>query len=166
MSQSFNLIVDGIIDALRARVLPVITDDVVRGQTYGIIFALNGLKLGADWALTPLLQQVQLQDEAFAGAARLANGMALPPLPTIPRVSGDMDAATVEALRDAGDRTLGELLHWTADEMARTDQPEIVKKIQLLVRHLIRDQLKIEIAITAPSMFHEMATGEDYKTGV
>lgn len=49
MSQSFDLLIDGMIEAIRSRILPQLSDDFVRGQAYGIIYALSGLKLSADW---------------------------------------------------------------------------------------------------------------------
>src|SRR5205823_8045174 len=58
MTKSFDLVVDGVIDALRVHVLPKSSDDFVRGQVFSIIFALNGLKLAADWKAGPLLEQV------------------------------------------------------------------------------------------------------------
>ena len=73
MTKSFELVVDGVIDALRAHVLPKSDDDFVRGQVFSIIFALNGLKLAADWKTGPLLEQIRLQDAAFSEVRRLAD---------------------------------------------------------------------------------------------
>ena len=75
MSQSFDLLIDGMIEAIRSRILPQLSDDFVRGQAYGIIYALNGLKLSADWATAPLQSQIELQDKAFADVIRLGAGL-------------------------------------------------------------------------------------------
>jgi hypothetical protein len=60
MSQSFDLLIEGMIEAIRSRILPQLSDDFVRGQAYGIIYALSGLKLSADWAIAPLRRQIEL----------------------------------------------------------------------------------------------------------
>jgi hypothetical protein len=36
-----------------------------------------------------------------------------------------------------------------------------VRPFQLMLRHFMRDQLKIDISTMAKSMFHELATGEE-----
>ena len=162
MSKSFDLTVDGMIDALRAHVLPNSTDDFVRGQLFSIIFALNGLKLSADWRAGPLLEQIQLQDAAFSEVRRLAAKMAHPPIPATPRAgAAQADPERLEALRDEGDHQLGELLSWTASETARATDPVATSEIERALRGFIRDQLKVEIAMTPRSMLHQIATGDE-----
>src|SRR6202011_1882020 len=107
MTKSFELAVDGVIDALRAHVLPKSDDEFVRGQIFSIIFALNGLKLAADWKAGPLLEQVRLQDAAFAEVRRLADKLEHPHIPATPRAGTEAAGpAPLEALRDEGDRQL------------------------------------------------------------
>jgi hypothetical protein len=162
MTKSFDLVVDGVIDALRAHVLPKSSDDFVRGQVFSIIFALNGMKLAADWKAGPLLEQVRLQDAAFAEVRRLAAGMDHPPIPATPRAeTGLADPERLEALRDEGDRQLGELLLWAASESARAAQPIAANEIERTLRSFIRDQLKVEIGMTPKSMLHQIATGDE-----
>ncbi|MGL3213905.1 hypothetical protein [Bradyrhizobium sp. BR 1433] len=108
MSASFERLIDGIIDALQSHVVPNSSDDFVRGQVFSAIYALNGLKLAADWKAEPLLEQVRLQDDTFATVERLAGSMAHPEVPSTPRIQGGTsDVAAIEALRDDGDRRLG-----------------------------------------------------------
>jgi hypothetical protein len=162
MTKSFDLVVDGVIDALRAHVLPKSSDDFVRGQLFSIIFALNGLKLAADWKAGPLLEQVRLQDAAFAEVRRLAAGMDHQPIPATPRAeTGLADPERLEALRDEGDRQLGELLLWAASESARAAQPIAANEIERTLRSFICDQLKVEIGMTPKSMLHQIATGDE-----
>lgn len=161
MSKSFDLAVDGMIDALRAHVLPNSNDDFVRGQLFSIIFALNGLKLAADWRAGPLLEQVRLQDAAFSEARRLADKMEHPPIPATPRAGAEADPERLEALRDEGDHQLGELLAWTASAKARAADPVVTAEIERMLRGFIRDQLKVEIAMTPRSMLHQIATGDE-----
>lgn len=161
MSKSFDLLMDGMIETVRSRILPQLSDDSIRGQAYGIIYALNGLKLAADWAVAPLRSQIILQDKAFAEFARLAAGLNGPDVPSGYRVMPDApESADMEQLRNDGDRRLGELLMWTSGAGAVAD-PERAKVIQTMLRQFISDQLRIDVSIMAKPMFHELATGED-----
>ncbi|GGC74731.1 hypothetical protein [Chelatococcus reniformis] len=166
MSQSFERVLDGAIEALRTTILPHLSDSFVRGQAYGVIFALNGLKLGADWAAGPLLAQVALQDKAFAAVSHLAGGLSHPPIPALPRLAGGVtDGAALEALRDEGDRQLGALLMWASGDAASQDQA-VAGEIQDTLRRFMREQMTLDIGTMAKSMFHELATGEDSPPGV
>jgi hypothetical protein len=162
MSASFERLIDGMIDALRSHVLAKTNDDFVRGQVFSIIFALNGLKLTADWKAGPLLEQVRLQDSAFAEVRSLAEKMAHPHIPVTPRAEeSTADPAKIEALRDEGDRILGELLLWAGSESARQADPVASSEIERLLRRSICDELKVEIGMTPKSMLHQIATGEE-----
>jgi hypothetical protein len=161
MSASFERLIDGIIDALQSHVVPNSNDDFVRGQVFSAIYALNGMKLAADWKAGPLLEQVRLQDDTFAEVKRLAAGMAHPEIPATPRIQGDAsDAAAIEALRDDGDRRLGQLLLWASGEGARTANRDAAIGIEQLLRRAICDQLKVELATTPKSMLQQIAGGE------
>jgi len=161
MSKSFDLLVDGMIETVRWRILPQLSDDSIRGQAYGIIFALSGLKLAADWAVAPLRSQIVLQDKAFAEFTRLAAGLNGPDVPSGSRVMPDaLESADLERLRNEGDHRLGELLMWASDPGNVAD-PERAKAIQSMLRQFISDQLKVDISIMAKPMFHELATGEE-----
>ncbi|WP_375784592.1 hypothetical protein ACE10Z_33395 [Bradyrhizobium sp. Pha-3] len=161
MSASFERLIDGIIDALQSHVVPNSNDDFVRGQVFSAIYALNGLKLAADWKAGPLLEQVRLQDDTFATVKRLAGGMAHPEIPATPRISGDMsEPAAIEALRDDGDRRLGQLLLWASSADARAANRDAANEIERLLRRAICDQLKIELATTPKSMLQQIAGGE------
>jgi hypothetical protein len=162
MSKSFDLVVDGMIDALRAHVLPKNNDDFARGQLFSVIFALNSLKLAADWKTGPLLDQVQLQDTAFSEVRRLADRMEHPDIPATPRgETGVVDPLQLEALRDEGDRQLGVLLIWATGAKARAADPVAANQIERTLRRVMCDQLKVEIGTTAKSMLHQIATGEE-----
>ncbi|TAI66199.1 hypothetical protein [Bradyrhizobium sp. Leo170] len=164
MSASFERLIDGMVEALQAHVLPGSHDDFARGQIFSVIFALNGLKLAADWKTGPLLEQIRLQDDAFAAVRRLADGMSHPPLPVTRLTGGIVDAATVESLRDEGDRKLGELLLWATGEDARTADRSAASEIEMMLRRLICDQLKVELATTPKLMLQQIA-GERVASG-
>jgi hypothetical protein len=160
MSASFERLIEGIIDALQTHVVPKCGDDFIRGQVFSAIYALNGLKLAADWKAGPLMDQVRLQDDAFAAVERLAGGMDHPPIPATPRIAGEIfDAAPIEALRDDGDRLLGLLLQWATGEGARADNLNVAAEIEHLLRRAICDQLKIELATTPTSMLQQITGG-------
>jgi len=162
MSTSFDRLIDGMIEALQSHVLPRSGDEFVRGQIFSTIFALNGLKLTADWKAAPLLEQVRVQDAALSEVGRLAVRMKHPPIPALPRTEGiAADPVVVEALRDDGDRILGELLFWASSEDARGADPSAAREIELLLRRSICEQLKVELAMTPKSMLHQIATGEE-----
>ncbi len=162
MTKSFEVVVDGVIDALRTHVLPKSDDDFVRGQVFSIIFALNGLKLAADWKTGPLLEQIRLQDAAFSEVGRLADKLQHPHIPATPRAGPEVaDPAQLEALRDEGDRQLGELLLWATSESTRASAPVATDEIARTLRGLMRDQLKVEIGMTPKSMLHQIATGDE-----
>ena len=161
MSASFERLIDGIIDALQSHVVPNSNDDFVRGQVFSAIYALNGLKLAADWKAVPLLEQVRLQDDTFATVKRLARGMAHPEIPATPRLPSDMsDAGAIEALRDDGDRRLGQLLLWASGADSRAANRDLATEIERLLRRTICDQLKIELATTPKSMLQQIAGGD------
>jgi hypothetical protein len=161
MSNSFDLLIDGMIDTLRAHVLPNSADDFARGQLFSVIFALNGLKLNADWKAAPLLEQVRVQDSAFSTVGQLASHIDHPDIPPTPRTDeGIVDPAQIEALRDEGDRRLGELLFWATSANALVADPIASNEIARLLRRLMCDQLKVELATTPRSMLHQIATGE------
>ena len=161
MSASFERLIDGIIDALQSHVVPNSRDDFVRGQVFSAIYALNGLKLAADWKAGPLLEQVGLQDDTFAAIRRLADGMAHPEIPATPRVRGNIsDVAAIEALRDEGDRQLGQLLLWASGEGARAADRAAANETERLLRRALCDQLKIELATTPKSMLQQIAGGD------
>ena len=165
MSHSFDHLIDGMIETIRSRVMPQLVDASVRGQAFGVIYALEGLKLSADWAAAPLLRQIALQDEAFAEVSRLAEGLDHPPIPTVPRLSpAASDGAELERLRNDGDRQLGALLLWTSSTAAESD-PVRAKAIEQALRLNMREQLKVDISIMPKSMFHELATGEESTVG-
>jgi hypothetical protein len=71
------------------------------------------------------------------------------------------DPERLEALRDEGDRRLGELLLWAASASTQAAQPIAANEIERTLRSFIRDQLKVEIGMTPKSMLHQIATGDE-----
>jgi hypothetical protein len=166
MSKSFERLIDAMIDALHAHVLPTSEDDFARGQLFAVVFALKGLRLNADWKAGPLLEQVQIQDAAFAAVREAAGGLNHPAIPATPRADERAsDPADLEALRNDGDRLLGDLLFWATDERVRAEDGLAAGEVERVLRRLICDQLKVELATTPRSMLHQIATGEESALG-
>lgn len=166
MSASFDLLIDGMVEALRGHVLPNVGDEFARGQLFAIIYVLNNLKLTADWKVEPLNDQVAVQDAAFSSVKRLLGGRDSPDIPETPRVSERLvDAAGLERLRDQGDRKIAELLAWAADKQAADQEPELMTEIVRALRRFANEQLAIELKNTTKSMLQEIAAGGNELAG-
>ena len=159
MSKSYELLIDAAVEALRSHVLPSATDDFARGQLFSVIFALNFLKSAGDWRHGPLLAQVRIQDTAFDAVAGLACDPDKLALPAVPRFPDDAnDAESIEVLRDEGDRLIGAMLAKLVDGAASIRH---ARDIETILRHAVRDQLKIEMELVPKSMLNSIATGEE-----
>ncbi len=166
MSASFDLLIDGIVQALRGHALPKISDEFARGQVFAIIYALSNLKLTADWKVGPLDDQVAVQDAAFTAVKRLLAGRDSPDIPQTPRVGERLiDAAELERLRDQGDRKIADLLSWAAGKQAAGQEPKLMAEIVRSLRAFANEQLAIELRNTAKSMLQEIAAGGNKPTG-
>jgi hypothetical protein len=78
-----------------------------------------------------------------------------PQTPNAPRVPDLCSSSgSLEELRNAGDRLIGAALSWTA----RNPSPDS-RQAETILRQAVREQLKIEIARTPPSMLTQIATG-------
>lgn len=161
MSKSFDRLIDGAIESLQSHVLAKVSDDFARGQIFSIIYALKQMKLAADWRIAPLLDQVRVQDAAFAAVRELGAGAGHPVIPDVPRIrNGVLEAEELERLRDLGDRQLAELLFWaTGNDVQAADAARADEIAKILRQHMV-DQLKVEADLTAKSMLQEIATGK------
>lgn len=159
MSASYDRLVDAAVESLRVHVLPDITNDFSRGQLFSVIFALRSLKLAGTWRPAPLLEQIAIQDAAFAAVKQLAGRTGFPALPDGPRAaSAAISTTDLESLRNSGDRLIGGILAWTSG--AGAAEPNATE-IERILRGAVRDQLKVELALTPKSMLHAIATGTE-----
>ena len=50
MNHSLERLLDGIVETLRVDIIPKLEGEFVRGQAFGIIYALKSLKLRTSWS--------------------------------------------------------------------------------------------------------------------
>lgn len=161
MSKSHDRLIDAAIDSLQAYILPTVNDDFARGQLFSVIFALNYLKLSGDWKLQPLLQQIQIQDAAFAKLLKLERHPDWPPIPTTPRYPENVGSAeALEILRDEGDRLIGQMLMCLMNYQDHQCVDEEVTQERIL-RSAVREQLKVELNLVPTSMLSSITAGNN-----
>ena len=156
MNNSFDRLIDGMIESIRAEILPNLAGDFARGQAFGVIFLLKNLKLRAGWSPAFLGAQVA-QLEALRDALAAIEGLPAD-APRITLAAHDNLPARMEAERDAGDAQVAALIDWCAQaDMA----PSVRAAVDAAVNHYIKQQLRYEIDTTAPPMFAEMSLGRE-----
>ena len=153
MNNSFHRLIDGMIESIRAEILPNLSGDFARGQAFGVIFLLKSLRIRANWSPEFFAEQL-----AHLEALRAT----LPPLPEgAPRIeiaAHNNLPAQMEAARDAADGQVAALIDWCAT----ADIPETTRAaIDAAVNAYIKRQLRYEIDTTAPPMFAEMSLGRE-----
>lgn len=156
MNNSLPRLIDGMIATLRNEILPHLEGEFPRGQAFGLIYMLNSIRLRADWSPAFVGEQLAAQQELAAALAALAVEPARLPLSAI--VTADMRA--LEALRDANDRRVCELMDWLDANQAVLG-PERAGAIDAALRHYMHRQLKWELATSAKPMFAEISSGSE-----
>lgn len=156
MNNSFARLIDGMCATLRAEVLTRLDDDFARGQVFGVINLLNTFKVRADWSAGFLLQQLAAQREALEGA-RAFLPQAVPPQPPLPAVT---PVADLMAARDAGNRAIGDLLHWL-DAHAATVPAQTAAQVEELLRAAMRAEVELELKNAPRPLFAEMSSGRE-----
>jgi hypothetical protein len=160
MNNSFPRLIDGMCATLRGEVLSRLDDEFARGQVFGVINLLNTFKARADWSAGFLLQQIAAQQAALTDVATL-----LAPTPAAAPVEATpLPAATpiaeLLAMRDAGNRRIGDLLAWL-DEHRPTLAPETAAQAESLLREAMRAEIQIELKNSPRPLFAEMSSGTE-----
>jgi hypothetical protein len=159
MNNSFARLIDGMCATLRTEVLTRLTDEFARGQVYGVINVLNTFKVSADWSAGFLLQQIEAQRQAFAVAAdvlaRVPTASGAPALPQGPAPVAT-PVAELLAVRDQGNRTIGDLLAWIEGASAQLP-PEAAQRLEDALRRAMRAETEIELKHSPRPMFAEMS---------
>lgn len=160
MNNSFDRLIDGMCATLRGEVLTRLDDEFARGQVFGVINLLNTFKARADWSPGFLVQQLQVQATALEQVRERLQGMhQAPPVPSL-HVPAPVTADTLLALRDKGNRAIGELLTWLADHRAALP-PETVQAIEQALRQSMRSEIEIELKNSPRPLFAEMSSGKE-----
>lgn len=146
MNNSFERLIDGMIETLRNDVIPATEGEFVRGQAFGVIFLLESIKRRAGWSPGFLGEQtaaLRALAEALAAVEDRPSGM--------PNV--DIPAETGVAARDAGDAQVATLIDWLAD------QP--IPAVSTAVDAYLSRQIRHELTTSARPMFAEMSLGRE-----
>ena len=163
MNNSFARLIDGMNATLRSEVLTRIDDEFARGQVFGVINLLNTFKVRADWSADFLLQQISAQRTALDGVAALLQGrLEVASLPAMPNggLAQAVPIAELLALRDDGNRAIGELLGWL-DAQRATLAPQTAEQIDALLRTAMRAEVSIELKNASRPLFAEMSSGSE-----
>ena len=163
MNNSFPRLIDGMCATLRSEVLTRLDDEFARGQVFGIINLLNTFKVRADWSAGFLLQQIAAQRTALEGVVALLEGQAgATTLPLLHRQSPPqpMPIAELLALREEGNRSIGEALAWLDAGRAGLP-PQTAEGIEKLLRTAMREEVGIELKNSPRPLFAQMSSGRE-----
>lgn len=155
MNNSFARLIDGMCATLRSEVLTRLDDDFARGQVFGVINLLNTFKVRADWSSGFLLEQIAAQQRAL-DAIRPLIGIALPD-EALPQ---PVAAGELLARRDAGNRTLAEVMAWLDGDGARLP-PQQRAEVEALLRQAMRAEVDLELKNSPRPLFAEMSSGRE-----
>jgi len=148
VNNSFDRLVDGMIETLRRDVIPATSGEFVRGQAFGIVFLLESIKARAGWSPAFLGEQVAALDDlrrAIDDLEGLPAGM--------PRLTARVEIS--EAARDAGDAEVAALIDW----LAGTPIPAV----DAAVDDYLARQIRHELTTSARPMFAEISLGREQK---
>jgi len=154
MNNSFARLIDGMCATLRSEVLTRLDDEFARGQVFGVINLLNTFKVRADWSAGFLLQQIAAQQAALDGVASL---LGAPTMSTLPPAT---PIAELLALRDEGNRRIGEQLA-RLDAERHTLPAETAAQAEALLRQAMRAEVDIELKNAPRPLFAEMSSGSE-----
>jgi hypothetical protein len=171
MNNSFPRLIDGMCATLRAEVLTRLDDEFARGQVFGVINLLNTFKVRADWSAGFLLQQIAVQRQALDAVAALlpdqqtAKDAGNPfPATIAPLLQSAPPAVTsvadLLALREAGNRAIGDLLAWLETKPAAL-APAQFEQIETMLIAAMRAEVEIELKNSPRPLFAQMSSGQD-----
>jgi hypothetical protein len=158
VNNSFERLIDGMIDALRLDIIPNTQGEYPRGQAFGVIFLLQSLKLRAGWSPAFLQEQLTALRDLEAALSGIDG---LPADAPVPRLADC--PATPEAmveLRDAGEERVGALIDWLPFHREAL-APGVAASIEAATNDYIRRQLRHEIQTSAKPMFAAISLGKE-----
>jgi hypothetical protein len=160
MNNSLPRLVDGMVATLRKEIIPRIEGDYARGQAFGVIYMLNSLKLRCSWSNAFLVEQLKSLEGVSRDLKPLAPDLAGAPLPDVHAPAALPEARALEAMRDAGDARLCDLIDWLAANRSRVPA-ETAGRAESIVDAYLAGQAKYEISTSAKPMFVEMSGGAE-----
>jgi hypothetical protein len=160
MNNTLPRLIDGMVATLRTEVIPHIDGDYARGQAFGIVYMLNSLKLRCSWSNAFLIEQLKALEDASRELAALTPALPEAPIPDVRAPSDLPDAGVLEAMRDAGDSRLSDLIDWLATHGG--DVPADARaRVEKIIDAYLARQAKYEISTSAKPMFVEMSGGAE-----
>jgi hypothetical protein len=160
MNNSLPRLIDGMIATLRTEIIPRIEGEYARGQAFGVIYMLNSLRLRSSWSNAFLVEQLKVLENASRELKALAPALPEAPLPDVHAPPSLPDAGALEAMRDAGDSRMCDLIDWLAAHGPRLPADTRASADKIVDAYLAR-QAKYEISTSARPMFVEMSGGAD-----
>jgi hypothetical protein len=151
-------LIEGMVATLRKEVIPHIDGDFARGQAYGVIYMLNSIKLRAAWSNAFLSEQLRALEEASLELRTVAAELPGAPLPEARERANLPDTAELEAVRNAGDRRICELIDWLAANQA-TIAPGALARAEATIDSYLNRQSTFELKTSAKPMFMEISGG-------
>jgi hypothetical protein len=160
MNNSFARLIDGMCATLRGEVLERLDDEFARGQVFGVINLLNTFKARADWSPEWLALQIQAQCTALDQAREHLQGVAEAPELPLHQAPETVSAADLLALRDEGNRQVGEVMAWVADHRERLPV-DVAQAVERALRQAMRTEIEIELKYSPRPLFAEMSSGRE-----
>jgi hypothetical protein len=151
---SFDLtrLLEGVVETLRAEVIPHVGDAYARGQAVGVIDLINNITGRVEWARRPLIESVQAKRELLAVAAAALGE----PAPAQREAAKDLDTAPLIDELARLDAEICECMHRAHQ---RCDDPRAREALSLLIRHA-HDEASAAMKWTRKPQFGEMASGK------
>ena len=118
------------------------------------------LKLRCSWSNAFLVEQLKALEDASRELQAIAADLPGAPLPDVHAPAALPDASALEAMRDAGDAGLADLIDWLAINRGRLSA-EAAARAQAVVDAYLARQAKYEISTSAKPMFVEMSGGAE-----
>jgi hypothetical protein len=162
MNHALDRLLDGIVQTLRLDIIPKLEGEFVRGQAFGIIYALKSLKLRTSWSPMFLIEQLDALQECGARLSAIAHLPPEAPRPELP-ATYPHDAARLEALRDAGDAKISALIVWLGAHRAVLPE-DAALAADAAIKAYISRQLKHELKTSAKPMFAEISLGKEQES--
>lgn len=157
MSFDLNRLFEGVVETLRAEVVPHVGDAYARGQVVGVIDLIGNIAGRVEWARRPLIESVQEKRRLLALVATALGEPAL----TERELAESLDTGPLIAELARLDAEICEAMQ---RGRRRCDDPGAREALRLLVRHA-HDEASAAMKWTRKPQFAEMASGKTTGAG-
>lgn len=158
MNNSFQRLIEGMVNTLRNEVIPHTEGEFARGQAYGVIYMLNSIGLRSNWSSEYLRPQLVALETMNAELLPFLAGLDAPALPDLQQATDSV--AQLQQILEAGNQYICDLLDWL--ESRRTSLPiEKHTAIEAALKSCMGKQVAWEIKTSAKPMFAEISSGKE-----